>query len=705
MNRLIALKQNKNDSLLSNASTHDGYETAMDDTMGSTSVSMYFSMNESNVSLDKTIEAAAVDESQQQTHGMNVDDSIVIPEQCTVLQPIVSSNCLSPAPRSRKSLTSTPLSKRNADNGADADSSSPKQTSFVTVRKIAIGDSIAGTCDANTENIENMSVCEQNDDESQKSGLSIGDLGSNLSAVTETAQTTNELSGVDLMDVSETPTAENNATVSIDSLVAVDSQPAVHDVQGGDLVSLTSTFRQQTASRRRTTVARGGIRGLATIGEVGSGKCDRCERQHFNVTNCFRFTESTTLIEPQMHEAVAAAAAAAAVPSRRLTRRSLAVVAPANVRASPAARQRGRSSLASITPRKTASQRRSIVVHVKTPRTAAGIGRTAGTAAAPAAGTRRRSMATVMAAAAAVSASPLRAVNMRARKSIVASTSTAAPVAASASNVRTRRSLHPVASEQPPTVTVTAAAAVARVNSVRRSIAPARAAKAVTPRKVIASTAAAVLALNPTRRRASIRPTTPARRRSTLAVPKPRTPRRVKSPQQQLPPQQPRHHSVMPAPVAAVSNYFACPRCDRTFLQQSRLTTHLRTHDSAAPVAPVCQHCHRVFDKPIALSNHLLEHCAKIGVAERRRLLQKRDREDKEAAGSSSSATAVAKSGRSATAAAAAARGPAKLRVNSPSRAHRGVFHTPNKTIKCNECTKQFADPVSFALHVPTHRA
>lgn len=399
-----------------------------------------------------------------------------------------------------------------------------------------------------------------------------------------------------------------------------------------------------------------------------------------------------------MHDAVAAAVAAA-VPTRRLTRRSLAVAAPANVRASPAARQRVRSALASITPRKTTSQRRSIVVQVKTPRTAAGIGRTAGAVAAPTAGLRRRSMATVMAAAAAVGASPLRAANLRARKSIAAA---AAPVA---TNVRSRRSLHPSASEQPPTVTVAAAVTVARVNSVRRSIAPA---KAVTPRKVIASTAAAVLALNPTRRRASIRPTTPARRRSTLAVPKARTPRRVKTPQQQLPPQQPRHLSVMPAPVASVSNYFACPRCDRTYLQQSRLTTHMRTHDSGAPVAPVCQHCHRLFDKPIALSNHLLEHCAKIGVAERRRLLQKRDREDKEAAtAGSSSAAQVAKSRSVATAAvsAAATRGPAKLRVNSPSRAHRGVFHTPNKTIKCNECPKQFADPVSFALHVPTHRA
>lgn len=279
MNRLIALKQNKNDSLLSNASTHDGYETAMDDTMGSTSVSMYFSMNESDVSLDKTIEATAVDESQQQTHGMSVDDSIAIPDQRTVLQPIVSSNCLSPAPRSRKSLTSTPLSKRNAANKDDADSSSPKETSFTTVRKIAIGDSHSTTRNATTENAENMSVCEQNDDGSLKSALSIGDSGQNMSAVTETAQTTNELSGVDLMDVSESPTAENTASIPTDSPNAVvtgstDSQTAADDVEDGDLVSLTSTFRQQATSRRRTTVARGGMSGLATIGEVGSGECD-----------------------------------------------------------------------------------------------------------------------------------------------------------------------------------------------------------------------------------------------------------------------------------------------------------------------------------------------------------------------------------------------------------------------------------------------
>lgn len=312
-------------------------------------------------------------------------------------------------------------------------------------------------------------------------------------------------------------------------------------------------------------------------------------------------------------------------------------------------------------------------------------------------------MATTMtAAAAAIGANPLRAASLRTRQSLAASTSAATlnaadDAAAPALAVRRRKSVLPGGdSAPPPAAKVVATVAAARVNSMRRSIAPT--ARAVTPRKVIASTASAVLALNPTRRRVSIRPTTPTRRRSTLAAPKTRaTPRRVKTPTQLLGlPAQPLHLNAMPAPPAAAasSNYFACSHCDRTFLQQSRLNTHLRSHGSAAPAVHVCQHCDRAFDKPIALSNHLLEHCAKIGVGERRRLLQKRDIVDREAA------TGGSASSRSSSAALV----PAKRRANTNTGAHRGVYHTPNKPIKCNECSKQFADPVSFALHVPTHR-
>lgn len=123
----------------------------------------------------------------------------------------------------------------------------------------------------------------------------------------------------------------------------------------------------------------------------------------------------------------------------------------------------------------------------------------------------------------------------------------------------------------------------------------------------------------------------------------------------------------------------------------------MRTHaTTAAPTISSqhqCQHCDKTFGKPQALSTHLLEHCTKIASGERRKLLQQNDRK-----GSSAAATTTQRSKVSAGSQSNVSRN------MSPSRAHRGVFQTPNKTIKCNVCLKQFGDPVSFALHGETHR-
>lgn len=275
MNRLIALKQNKNDSLQSNVSAHDGYETAMDDTASSTSASMYFSMNESGMSLDKTIEATDAN-NQPQLQCLNLDNSISIPESeqpCNVLQPIVSSNCLSPVPLPRKSLTSTPLSKLSAAI-ADEDSSSPKQHSFVTVRKIGLGD--GSSANRNAEDTENMSVCEQTEDETPESARTIGEPVQDVSAATAatSAQSTDELSGVDLMDVSETPVTEiAPATIAAAPLLALATGTSVAQTDDDEeRISLMSALSKPVSYNfhKRRIVIQGS---MASIVEAGSGKC------------------------------------------------------------------------------------------------------------------------------------------------------------------------------------------------------------------------------------------------------------------------------------------------------------------------------------------------------------------------------------------------------------------------------------------------
>lgn len=309
--------------------------------------------------------------------------------------------------------------------------------------------------------------------------------------------------------------------------------------------------------------------------------------------------------------------------------------------------------------------------------------------------------------------------------------------------VRTRKSVAPSNGLQATSLAAT---------STRRSIAVATA-TAATTRKVLVPSAAAVLAQNPTRRRTTLMSTTPGRRRmSTQAKPrtplrtqqqpptagrhmstlanKPRTPMRMQN-QPPSPRAQMRRRSVMPVPPPSLpaqmrqqaptsskavvagssqtaSGYFSCTHCSKHFLQQSRLSTHLRTHAASAATitaALTCVHCMRAFDKTIALRNHQLEHCTKIPVGERRKLLQQRDLEDSNAgaATTASIATKRAASALGSSTQVAAAPSGSRLRAMSPSRAHRGVYQTPNKLIKCNVCAKQFGDPLSFALHAETH--
>lgn len=222
MNRLKVLKQNKNESLQSNAS-HDGYESAMDETMGSTqSASMYFSMTEAdddddaenisagssnNMSMDETI-AAAPNKNHQHQHqhnnlldgmSMNPDKSaaMVSPSpKRLVLQPIFDaddaslsstklrrSNFLSPQMNRRNSLTSTPVATPKASSSVvlspggvtfdEERSPGQLQRSLKTVRKMVVPTAEAEeTCSA-VENATGSTIIAMSDSQPDVSSIAV----------------------------------------------------------------------------------------------------------------------------------------------------------------------------------------------------------------------------------------------------------------------------------------------------------------------------------------------------------------------------------------------------------------------------------------------------------------------------------------------------------------------------------------------------
>lgn len=209
MNRLIALKHKQNDSLISNE-THDGYETANDETMGSASASMYFSMNESDMSLDKTIEAEPAPQGTQMDAGKM--------SQRVLLVPLSDSTNLLLSPKrgiingnrsftNSQSSTSTPL-KRTNDVEANADldgideeeENSPNKSSFVTARKV-----IPKQISANITDVHDTDMVD----------VSSLPIDTDIKAASKTP--TKEISGIALMDVSLATGEELTGAKTVDS--------------------------------------------------------------------------------------------------------------------------------------------------------------------------------------------------------------------------------------------------------------------------------------------------------------------------------------------------------------------------------------------------------------------------------------------------------------------------------------------------------
>lgn len=197
MNRLIALKHKADESLVSNASANDGYETANDETMGNASVSMYFSMNESDMSLDKTIEAQP---HQQIANDPSSSPSFSNKKLRIVLTPIAdSANYMSPKKNlingKRNQTTSTPL------KGATA----------VIVKAAAAPDD--DDEEENEENSPNSSVAT-----ARKVIIIKADVVNSATKKSPSKTPAKELSGIEMMDTSQTIEEAKYASDIIDSI-------------------------------------------------------------------------------------------------------------------------------------------------------------------------------------------------------------------------------------------------------------------------------------------------------------------------------------------------------------------------------------------------------------------------------------------------------------------------------------------------------
>lgn len=134
------------------------------------------------------------------------------------------------------------------------------------------------------------------------------------------------------------------------------------------------------------------------------------------------------------------------------------------------------------------------------------------------------------------------------------------------------------------------------------------------------------------------------------------------------------------------SEKIQCNLCDMAFFYKTSLAAHKKTHTNANS----CQHCHRSFAISTGLFKHLREHCVKISVAERKRLLGN-DRKSSVSNGPAQKTSEI--------------RTP-KLRaspvdqlkaVRFPPGA--GIRLTPWKLIKCYNCGEKFTNPHLYATH------
>lgn len=156
---------------------------------------------------------------------------------------------------------------------------------------------------------------------------------------------------------------------------------------------------------------------------------------------------------------------------------------------------------------------------------------------------------------------------------------------------------------------------------------------------------------------------------------------------------------------------FQCNLCDMSFFYQTSFAAHKKSHT----VKNTCEYCDRSFGILAALFKHLRENCAKISIADRKKLL-----EDDEKS-SDLNRTIQKTPTRTPTIKTPKVRGTTDQLLDfvykscTPAQVDRlkamplkrvptikGI-RTPRKLINCYSCGEKFKDPVSFATHHAEH--
>lgn len=146
-----------------------------------------------------------------------------------------------------------------------------------------------------------------------------------------------------------------------------------------------------------------------------------------------------------------------------------------------------------------------------------------------------------------------------------------------------------------------------------------------------------------------------------------------------------------------------CNLCDMTFFYKSSLAAHLKNHATIN----TCQHCHRSFAIPTGLFKHLREHCARISIGERKKLLENDHSSSDLNRTIHKTPVRTPKLSRSTYQLldfVYKSCSPAEIeRLKAVPVKHfppiKGMGHTPRKLINCFKCGEKFKNPFSYATH------
>ncbi|GAB0100431.1 hypothetical protein DMENIID0001_164710 [Sergentomyia squamirostris] len=153
---------------------------------------------------------------------------------------------------------------------------------------------------------------------------------------------------------------------------------------------------------------------------------------------------------------------------------------------------------------------------------------------------------------------------------------------------------------------------------------------------------------------------------------------------------------------------FECKVCKKKFRTASILETHVKTHKESGKSGFACKYCERRFEIKKGLENHIQNYCSKIPVGEKRRLLAE---EAKLAAMTPRSKRLAARAQSDASSAGSSNSDFMAMLKLSPrshsekrmSIAFQGISATPNRTIRCYQCRKEFGDVFEFSNHITEH--